>query len=67
MSSENITSPSVIPLMFRPLLCLPPGSFLPLQVPCRSAGTEQNVHPLHASDVLSARLQAIGGARTFTL
>ena len=50
--------------------CLPGRSYR-CKFPCRAAEaftSEQNVHryPLHASDMLSARLQAIGGARTLT-
>src|SRR2546429_5792625 len=52
-------------------VCLPPGSLLPLQVPLQGSGgvyvrAERASLPLHASDMLSARLQAIGGARTLT-
>ena len=51
-------------------VCSPPRSFLPLQVsPQGSRGflhpAERASLPSHASDMLSARLQAIGGTRTF--
>src|SRR5437762_4811270 len=53
-------------------VCLPPRSFLPLQVKLTGqprllyVRAERASLPLHASDMLSARLQAIGGARTLT-
>jgi hypothetical protein len=51
--------------------CLPPRSFPPLQIPLQGGRgfyvrAERASLPSHASDILSARLQAIGGARTFT-
>jgi hypothetical protein len=51
-------------------VCSPPRSFLPLQVPLQGSRgfyirAERASLPSHASDMLSARLQAIGGARTF--
>jgi hypothetical protein len=50
--------------------CLPPRSFLPLQVPLQGrrgfyVRAERASLPSHASDMLSARPQAIGGTRTF--
>jgi hypothetical protein len=50
---------------------LPPRSFLPLQVPLQGSRgfyvrAERTSLPSHASDMLSARLQAIGRTRTFT-
>jgi hypothetical protein len=53
-------------------VCLPPGSFLPLQVSLQGSWgvfiqAERASLPSHALDKLAARLQAIGGARTFTL
>src|SRR5437016_22178 len=53
-------------------VCLPPRSFLPLQVKLTGqprllyVRAERASLPSHASDMLSARLQAIGGTRTFT-
>src|SRR5262249_52088121 len=52
-------------------VCLPPRSLLPLRVnPQGSRGlyirAERASLPSHASDMLSARLQAIGGTRTST-
>ena len=52
-------------------VCLPPRSLLPLRVnPQGSRGlyirAERASLPSHASDMLSARLQAIGGTRTYT-
>src|SRR5580700_3613412 len=52
-------------------VCLPPRSLPPLRVnPQGSRGfyirAERASLPSHASDMLSARLQAIGGTRTFT-
>jgi hypothetical protein len=52
-------------------VCSPPRSFLPLQVPLQGSRgfyirAERASLPSHASDMLSARLQAIGGTRTFT-
>ena len=52
-------------------VCLPPRSFLPLQVSLQGSRgfyvrAERASSPSHASDMLSARLQAIGGTRTFT-
>jgi hypothetical protein len=50
-------------------VCSPPRSFLPLQVPLQ--GSRGFLHPSRtcvvtfASDMLSARQQAIGGTRTF--
>ncbi len=51
-------------------VCSPPRSFLPLQISRRAAEAfyiraERASLPSHASDMLSARLQAIGGTRTF--
>src|SRR5262249_24627919 len=52
-------------------VCMPPRSLLPLRVnPQGSRGfyirAERASLPSHASDMLSARLQAIGGTRTST-
>ena len=52
-------------------VCLPPRSLLPLQVPLQGSRgvfvqAERASLPSHALDKLAARLQAIGGARTFT-
>jgi hypothetical protein len=51
--------------------CSPPRSFLPLQVSLQGSRgfyirADRASLPSHASDMLSARLQAIGGTRTFT-
>ena len=51
--------------------CLPPRSFLPLQILLQGSRgfyvrAERALLPSHASDMLSARLQAIGGTRTCT-
>jgi hypothetical protein len=51
-------------------VCSPPRSFLPLQVPLQGSRgfyirAERASLPPHASDMLSARPQAIGGTRTF--
>jgi hypothetical protein len=52
-------------------VCFSPRSFLPLQLPLQGSRdvyvrAEHASLPSHASDMLSARLQAIGGTRTFT-
>src|SRR5437660_8516611 len=53
-------------------VCLPPRSFLPLQVKLTGqprllyVRAERASLPSHASGMLAARLQAIGGTRTFT-
>ena len=52
-------------------VCLSPRSFLPLQLSLQGSRdvyvrAEHASLPSHASDILSARLQAIGGTRTFT-
>jgi hypothetical protein len=54
-------------------VCSPPRSFLPLQKTNPLQGSrgfyvraERASLPSHASDMLSARLQAIGGTRTYT-
>jgi hypothetical protein len=52
-------------------VCSPPRSLLPLQIPLQGSRgfyvrAERASLPSHASDMLSARLQAIGGTRTFT-
>ena len=53
-------------------VCSPPRSFLPLRIlPQGSRGfyfrAERASLPPHASDMLAVRIQAIDGARTFTL
>ena len=74
-SLSCVNFPFTAPRRFIPTLslpvCSPPRSFLPLQVSSqgsRGFTSEQKRAslPSHASDMLSARLQAIGGARTFT-
>src|SRR5215471_1206101 len=52
-------------------VCLPPRSLLPLQVNLQGSRdfyirAERASLPSHASDMLSARLQVIGGTRTST-
>ena len=52
-------------------VCLSPRSFLPLQLSLQGSRdvyvrAEHASLPSHASDILSARLQAIGRTRTFT-
>src|SRR5215831_21279108 len=62
---------AAISLCSRLPVCSPPRSFLPLQVSSQGSRgfyirAERASLPSHASDILSARLQAIGGTRTFT-
>src|SRR5215475_2812070 len=52
-------------------VCLPPRSLLPLRVNPQGSRdlyirAERALLPSHSSDMLSARLQAIGGTRTST-
>ncbi len=70
-STDEIFEAAAIPLCSGLQVCLPPRSFLPLQVSLQGSRgfyvrAERASSPSHASDMLSARLQAIGGTRTFT-
>src|SRR5215471_2621357 len=53
-------------VMFRPHRSLPPLQFSPQGGRGFYVRAERASSPPHASDMLSARLQAIGGTRTFT-
>ena len=62
---------AAIPLCSGLRNCLPSRSFPPLQISLQGGQgfyvrAERASSPSHASDILSARLQAIGGTRTFT-
>jgi hypothetical protein len=53
-------------------VCSPPRSFLPLRIPPQGSRdfyirAERASLPPHAPDMLAVRIQAIDGARTFTL